>query len=303
MNKVTVMVVIALLSTARLAAAQESGWDRFLPHVHYFKPLIADPLEPRLGLALMQTDIFERAGEGAERFPFIFPDPEDAANDVQVAVVIGGSLPLWQFKHWPGKGGVVASAQAGVFARFRIEYPSRDEAATDWYVGMPIEITYNRFEGRVRVMHESSHIGDELIATGADRIEFGSEFVDFIAAYHPVDELRIYGGATWNFRSNTEIIPALRALGWHDRFDFQAGFDGGWYPWSGGHTGIVGGFDWQVAQRQNFHSSYAFAAGFAARTDTRATRLILRHSRGLSTMGEFFLTPEKFWSLEWVLDF
>ena len=297
-------IAILLLVTARGAAAQESKWDRFLPHVHYFKPLIADPMEPRLGLALMQTNIFERAGEGTERTPFLLPDPEDASYDVQAAVVIGGSLPLWQFKEWPGKGGVVASAQAGVFARFRIEYPTREEAATDWFVGMPIEVTYNRFEGRVRVMHQSSHLGDEVIElTGADRIEFGSEFVDFIAAYHPLEELRVYGGATYNFRSNTEIIPALREIGWHDRFEMQAGFDGGWYPWSNGRAGVVGGFDWQMAQRANFHPAYSLAAGIAARTPTRATRLLLRHYRGLSTMGEFFLTPERFWSLEWVLDF
>jgi hypothetical protein len=261
-------------------------------------------METHLGLALMQTNVFERAAEGRERPEFTFPDPADAASDVEIAAAIGGSLPLWLLKEWPGKGGVVASAQLGVFARFRIEYPTREEVGTDWFIGMPIEVTYNRFEGRFRIMHRSSHIGDELVeTTGAQRIEFGGEYADFIAAYHLADELRVYGGATYNFRSYTERLPALSVRGWHDYGQLQGGVDGGWYPWSSGHVGLVAGVDWQSAQRTNWRSAFAAAGGIAVRTQTRASRLLLRYFRGPSSLGEFFLTPETFWSLEWVVDF
>lgn len=306
MIRATTILAAALVVLAATVRAQEpaTGWGRLLPHVHYFDRLLADPLEPRLGLGLQQTDLFKRAPAGAERPPFTLPDPENAASDVEASAVIGGSIPLWHLKEWPGKGGIVITAQAAVFARFRIEYPTREDVGQDWLVGMPIEFAYNRFSGRFRIMHRSAHIGDELVEiTGAERIEFGGEYADFIAAYEIANETRVYGGATYNFRSYTERLPALRLRGWHDHAQFQAGTDGGWYPWSKGRIGLVAGFDWQTTQRTNWRSMFAGAGGIAVRTPTRASRVLLRYFHGPSTVGEFFLTPETVWGIEWVIDF
>lgn len=302
------LLALSLCAAPSHAAAQDTipaKWDRLLPHVHYFQPLVADPHEPRMSLALLQTSVFEQAAEARElRPPFEFPDPEDAAGDLQVMAGIGGSIPFWEFKRWPGKGGVVASGQLGVFARFRMEYPTREHAGEDWFVGMPIEVTYNRFTGRFRIMHRSSHMGDELEqSTGAQRIEFGGEYADFLAGYHVIDAVRVYGGATWNFRSYTDYLPALTLRDREDTAQLQAGFDTGWYPWSDGHVGLIGGFDWQSQQRTNWRSQFALAAGLNVRTATRGTRLMARYFHGPSIMGEFFLTPETFWSIEWVVDF
>ena len=57
--------MLALPASVR---AQTGFWDRFLPRVHYFEPLVADPLEPRMGIGLIQTNVFERAIEG-QLFP------------------------------------------------------------------------------------------------------------------------------------------------------------------------------------------------------------------------------------------
>lgn len=293
------------LSSANVASAQTpSKWDRFMPDVHYFRPLIADVQEPRMALGLMQTNVFERAGEGMERPPFFFPDPADAANDVDINIGIGGSFPLWWIKEWKGHGGMVAVAQLGVLARFRIEYPTREHTGDDYFVGMPFEWRYDNWSGRFAIMHRSTHLGDELVeTTGAQRIEFGGESFTFLNAYRFADDARVYAGATYNFRSYTEIIPALRVRGWHDYAELHAGVDGGTHPWSGGHIGVVGGVDWQMHQRTNWHSIWAFAAGPEFKTDKRAMRVVVRHYRGLSAMGEFFLTPEKYWNIEWVVDF
>jgi hypothetical protein len=297
-------VVLVLASSTMVRAQQPDFWQRFLPRVHYFQPLVADPLEPRMGIGLLQTDVFARAGAGLERQPFSFPDPEDAAHDVNAAAAIGGSIPLLHLAEWPGKGGIVASAQLGVFSRFRIEYPSRDDVGQDWFVGMPFEIAYNKFTGRLRIMHRSSHIGDELVeTTGAARIEFGGEYADFLAGYRFIEGARVYAGGTWNFRSYTEILPALRARGLHDTFSLQAGIDGGWYPWSQGRSGFTGGVDWQIAQRTNWRSQFSVAGGYGARVNGQGTKLLLRYFHGPSSMGEFFLTKETFWAAEWVVDF
>jgi hypothetical protein len=306
MTKRSLLLLLALTLSAAPAKAQApSFWDVFLPRVHHFQPLVADPLEPRMGIALLQTNLFEHAGEGLEREPFEFPDPEDSRRDVNAAAAIGGSIPLLRLANWPGKGGIIASAQLGVFSRFRIEYPSRDDVGQDWFVGMPFEFAYDKWTGRFRIMHRSSHIGDELVeVTGARRIEFGGEFADFILGHEIIDGARVYGGATWNFRSYTEHLPVLISNDVHDTFALQAGVDGDWLKWSDGRTGFTGGFDWQSAQRTGWRSQFSVAGGFLARkADGQGTRLLLRYFHGPSSVGEFFLTKETFWALEWIVEF
>lgn len=300
------LLSLLLLSVVQPLAAQENGfWQRFLPRVHYFQPLVADPLEPRMSIGLLQTDVFERAGAGAERLQsFEFPDPEDSASDVNAAAAIGGSIPLLRLADWGERGGIVASAQLGVFSRFRIEYPSRDDVGQDWFVGMPFEYRNDRWTGRFRIMHRSSHIGDELVeVTGARRIEFGGEFADFLLGYSVLEHARVYGGGTWNFRSYTEQLPALRLRDRHDTFELQAGVDAAWYGWSAGRTGLTAGVDWRSAQRTGWRSQFSATGGFAARTNGQGTKLLLRYYHGPSILGEFFMTPETFWAVEWVVDF
>jgi hypothetical protein len=310
MTRSNVYVILLAVFCSSSAFAQDTGdkWQRVFPRVHYFRPLIADVQDPRMALGLMQTNLFLHAPEGAERPRFELPDPEDSEKDIDVMAGIGGSIPLLLLKQWPGKGGIVASAQLGVFARFRMEYPTREDVGQDWYVGMPFEWAYEKWSGRFRIMHRSSHLGDELIETSMccltlRRIEFGGEFVDFLVARSFTPSARVYGGATLNVRSQTEYLPALQARLLHDRTQLQAGADVLWYNGANGHTGWAAGIDWQAQQRTRWRSMFSVAAGPALRTDNGATRLLLRYYHGPSAMGEFFLTPETFWSLEWVVDF
>ena len=299
-----VTVVLCALAAPLNAQTWQNNRQRFMPHVHYWQPLIADVQEPRLSLSLMQSDVFERAPQGRERPPFALPDPEDSKSDVEVGAGIGGSLPLWHLKVWPGHGGIVASAQLGVFARFRIEYPTRTDMGEDWYVGMPFEFAYDNWTGRFRIMHRSSHLGDELIEqTGARRIEFGGEFADFLVGHKFAGDSRVYAGATYNFRSYTRWVPSVMARGLSDDFAVQTGVDGRWFPWSDGHAGVVYGIDYQAQERTNWKSIFSVAAGPAWRVEDRGMRLLARWYHGPSSMGEFFMTPETFWALEWYVNF
>ena len=61
MTTTRTLLLTVLLAVPSWAHAQTPDfWQRFMPRVHYFQPLIADPLEPRMSLSLMQTNEGEK---------------------------------------------------------------------------------------------------------------------------------------------------------------------------------------------------------------------------------------------------
>ena len=82
------------------------------------------------------------------------------------------------------------------------------------FVGGGFEMQHKAWSGRAAIIHRSSHLGDEFIEmTGAERIEFGSEQLDLLAAYDVAGIARVYGGGSWIFRSYLGWEPQLVALG------------------------------------------------------------------------------------------
>jgi hypothetical protein len=250
-------------------------------------------------VGLQQTNVLE--SPGPERPPFTIADPADAARDVVAAVAIGAIFPLLELSS-SERGGVIMYADARVFSRFRIEYESRDDMGQDWFVGGGFEWRRAAWTGRAAIMHRSSHLGDEFVEmTGAERIEFGSEQLDVTAAYDLEGIARLYGGGSWIFRSYLGWEPQLVALGVRDRGVLQAGADRIWWPWAGRPVAIYAGLDVQAAERTDWDAGVAAAAGIGVHA-RRSFRLMARFYDGPSTMGEFFLTPERYFALELVAE-
>lgn len=298
------LALASTLAAAAPAAAQSHTW---FPAQRRFAPLVADPREVRLAGSLGVTDVLDPGKAPRERPAFAVVDPDDFRRDFEAFVALGGTVLLWGASDSPDRG-IVLGAQAGVFARFRVEKPSRDYLASDWIVAFPVEWQNGRLSGRARILHRSSHLGDEFIfETGARRIEFGHEAIDMLLAYRALPELRFYGGGAWIFRSNTENEPNLRQLGHdiHDDFTLQAGVDGEWwFRAEQPRLSLVAGIDAQAAQRTEWRPQIAAAAGIGARGAPGARgglRILLRYFTGPSTLGEFFLTDESFWTLEAVV--
>ena len=296
MRSMRILSLLALLLPAG-AAAQT---DTFLPRVRYFRTPIADPMATRISVGLLSTNLLE--SQGGERPEFDVPDPEDSAHDVTAAVSVGAVFPLFHLKEWEG-GGLTLVSEFKVFSRFRIEYPSRDDMGQDWYVGGGVELRRNEFSGKANIIHRSSHIGDEFsLLTGAQRIEFGSEQLDLVASYDAPGMLRTYLGATWIFRSYLAWEPLLQDLDISDRAVLQIGADREWSPFDDKRLTVYAGVDIHAAERTEWDAGYAAAAGFGLRNE-RSLRLMLRAYDGPSMMGEFFLTPERYWTLELVAEF
>ena len=272
----------------------------FLPGTRPFRTPIADPMATRISVGLLTTNLLERQGD--ERPGFTLPDPENSARETVAAVSIGAIFPLLKVKEWEG-GSAILMADAKVFSRFRIEYPSRDDMGQDWYVGGGVDWRDKLWSGRVAIMHRSSHIGDEFaLVSGASRIEFGSEQLDITTAYDWTGVARLYGGATWIFRSYLSWEPLLADLNLSDRAVMQLGIDREWAPWSDPSVRLYAGFDYHAAERTNWKSGFAAAAGIGVST-ARSLRLMTRFYDGNSMMGEFFRTRERYFTLELVGEF
>jgi len=272
-----------------------------LPVARYFAGPFADPIEPRMSIGLLVTNLLSNQGD--EREPFTLPDPQDSESDWQAAANIGGTIPLVRFAH-SEHGGFLLVAQAGVHARFRIEYPSRDELSTDWIVAGALEYAHDNLSGRFRLSHRSSHMGDEfVVVSGADRVEFGGEAFDLNAAWTFADIARVYGGLTWIFRSYTRHLQPLVEAGIGDCCTAQLGADGAWHPFPNRHLELVAGLDWQIAERIRWRSYTSLAGGLTYRAGARSAGFVARLSTGRSALGQFYNTPERAYGLEFIATF
>lgn len=291
-------ITIASILFAACAVGVAAQGYVLLPETRYFRSPNADPFLTRFSVALMMTDLLK--SQGNERPQFSLPDPDDSAQDLVAAVAIGGIIPLVQLRSWED-GGVQLYADGKVFSRFRLEYQGRDDMGQDWFIGGGVEARRAEWSGRAAITHRSSHLGDEFVlATGAERIEFGSEQLDVMSAIDLGRGTRVYAGGTWLFRSYMGWTPRFADI--NDRVIVQFGADGEWAPWSNQQLRVWAGVDYQAAERTDWKSGIAAAAGIGL-GGKRSFRLMVRAYDGPSNMGEFFLTHERYFALELVSEF
>lgn len=291
--------LLPLVFAAAEVSAQTGTARTLLPGGRLFPGPAADPHEPRFAVGLLASNVF--AGPVRERAPFTMPEGADPSIDWQGSAALGTTLPLLKLGADPHDG-LMLGVQAGVFGRFRMEAHTNDALAIDWIVALPVEFRDRRLSGRARLFQRSAHLGDEFLrATGATRLGVGAAGLDGLVAYS-VDPIRVYGGGAWQFSSRTGELAVLRNSQRHDRFLIQLGVDGDLdIPFQPGLE-FSGGVDLQAAERAGWVRTLGVVAGIHYRTPGRGAGLVSRWFDGLSPMGEFFLTPERFWSVELVIE-
>lgn len=239
---------------------------------------IADTREPRTAIGFIVTDLFAdaliaRDGQG-------LPATEDARRDTHGVVQLGTNFPLVRF------GGVVVSLQGGLHARFRLEAQDNDALSSDFLVALPVNFTTSGFDGRVRFIHRSSHLGDELVQnTSIRRLEYDHEEIDGLLARR-VGPIRVYGGGTLTVASSFDS----------DRWGVQFGADGQW-P-AGERFAVRGGVDFQHHSIGAGDSRISALIGFVLRGPVGQISLDGVAGSGSSATGEFFLERERYWGLQ-----
>jgi Protein of unknown function (DUF1207) len=95
--------------------------------------------------------------------------------------------------------GVQLGLLASVFAQFDLDAASYDLINADYVVGLPLTVRVDRFTARLRLYHQSSHLGDEyVLRPGVERENFAFESGEAILAFE-VGPARVYGGGEYVF--------------------------------------------------------------------------------------------------------
>lgn len=189
--------LIALLSTlwttgvaAQDAAAPEPGFELF-PVRHFYKPYIADPMEPKFGLTVLGVTDSNVVGSG----------------DTRSRLELGGTFPVarWSTEARP-EGAWQISISAGFYGQFDVT-ESLDNIGWDGIYGLYLT-GYLRDDLVLKVgnHHDSSHVGDELLErTGRTRIGYTRE--EWLAglSWQVTEPLRLYGEVAYDLTPKEDV--------------------------------------------------------------------------------------------------
>jgi hypothetical protein len=189
----------AYLLAAIALLALPAGAAETFPVDDVFRPLVADPAEPRFFASVLSLDT------AADRFTI-------------ASVGVGGNFGLRRWREErPGEGWQLGVFGA-VFSQFNLDASADDLINSDFSIGVPLTYKRGALSARARVWHQSSHLGDELILNGnaPERIDLSIESLDFLLALESRG-WRGYGGGYYLLRGNPE---GLKRRGVHVGLDY-----------------------------------------------------------------------------------
>jgi hypothetical protein len=252
------LIFISLLFLVVSSYGQEKERAvEFLPEVHYFDPLILDPVECQSYGAL-----------------YAYWEDGEHKDLIYSPLALGFQLPIVQWDK--GKHGFEIGFMGAVFFQFEFVEPTIHFTVnvinTDFKVGIPFIYRLKRFSLRTSIYHVSSHFSEEYIFRNG-LSNFGEnkntyEAIDVHAAWK-FDKMRYYGGVGMVFNS-----PYGRGI-----WKFQGGFLFRAPVKKGSMFNYIAGADFQVLQETNWNLNTQLGAGF---------ELAMRPNRTFQLMIQFF---------------
>jgi hypothetical protein len=205
-------------------------------------------------------------------------------------------LLRWPRGH-PGDGWQLGISGA-VFAIFNLDTPSLDLLNADYSVGFPISYRSGDWSARLRLFHQSSHLGDEFLLQTDDtqpvpivpRINLSYEALEILGSYEH-DGGRLYFGGT----RIVTIDPA--ALG-RDRL--QAGVELRGNPTHWRASRFLAGLDVEAWSETGWDRDWSAKTGLMFRSpygDARSIQLLLEYYNGHAPHGQFFLVEVEYFGL------
>jgi len=242
-----------------------------LPEDQIFCPLLADPKDARSFLSFL-------------RGTFRSLDDPSGKDTTIASVGLGDSFGLVRWNGpTPGEG-VQLDVIGSIFAQFDLGAASNDLINADYIIGLPLTFRRSGFSSRVRIYHQSSHLGDEYLLRSEDteRENLSFESLEFLASQE-LGPLRVYAGGELLFRREPETLPAKLL---HAGVELRSG--------RAGPIQLVGGVDLKATEEHDWSPATSARLGLEAarraRGDhpARLVTLMLEFYQGPSPYGQFF---------------
>jgi len=277
----------ALLPAGAGLRAQEpadaAAGTRWFPRGSPFPSLLADPREVGLRGSFILAD---RPNLG-----------DYAGRNIEAAVAIGHRFGVVRFQSETARRPAVQLGfEVGAFSRFFMETAQKDLIDVTYRVGFPLSLAYRGWEGRLELLHESSHVGDDYLSRfgfprGPDD-QVSREGLEILVARRIAGAFRAYAGGDANFHANQEV----------ERTDVRWGVE--WEPLPPADRGLgarLAAWPYAAADflltEKNRRVAGTGAAGLGMRVQGVTVRLEARGHYGPSTMGQFRNVSETFWGL------
>jgi hypothetical protein len=236
----------------------------FLPTGHLFQPLLADPRWPHFSAA----------------YRYYLDNPDLGSVG---AVSFGETIPLFRgnaFADSQWEAGI----QAGVFALFDMDAPSKDLLNADYFAALFGTWRRGPFSALGRLFHQSSHLGDELLLrTRLERVNLTYESVDLKLSYDLPWGFRVYAGGGFLFDQEPENLKPWSAQG---GVEFRS-------PWTlaAGYVRPVIAVDLQSREENNWSLDVSTRGGIQlenVRVLERNLQILVEYFNGNSPDGQFY---------------
>lgn len=282
MQSVKYQVVVLVLAALPAAAAGSAVTP--LPAEDLFRPLLADPKEPRFQVSVLRarSDVHDST-VGAVGFSENFGIARWAGRQAEEA---------WQL-----------NLSAAVFAQFDLSAPSDDLVNADYIVGFPASYRNGRWSVRMRGYHQSSHLGDEyLLRLHPDRVNLSFESFELLVSYE-WERWRTYGGGEYLiFREPEDLAPGILYAGVEYRSAAPL-----WQIDRLSAAWLVGGLDARSWEQHDWDLAWSFKSGLEFRPQGgvapsgRFWNLLLEYYDGPSPYGQFYTYDVRYLGLGLVL--
>lgn len=260
------------------AAADTEPLGRvWFPREDVFRPLVADMKQPRFYLSFRNVR-FRTTG-----LPAGGQDDRIAAG----VVGMGKEVGIWRRSVRQRCDGLQVNLFGAVFSQFNLDAPSDDLINTDFLIGPIVTFRRGIVSARLRLYHQSSHLGDELILNnpGLDRVNLSFEAFDGLISVE-ARWWRVYAGGGYIVSSETDLDEGLA----------QGGFElrGLRWSWVGVRCTAVFGADFQAFEARDWDWTTSLMGGIELTNPdgTNRFRVLLAYLEGSVPFGQFFNTEK-----------
>jgi hypothetical protein len=249
----------------------EAAGAVLFPQDQIFCPVLADPKDPRSFVSVLR---------GTFRS---LDDPSGNGTNIG-SVGLGDSFGLVR---WGGPSpgeGVQLDVVGSIFAQFDLGTASKDLINADYIIGVPLTFRRSGFSTRVRLYHQSSHLGDEYLLRAEDieRQNLAFESVELLLSQE-IGPVRAYAGGERIFRREPDTVAAKL---FHGGVELRTG--------RAGPVQLVCGVDLKTTERHDWSPAISGRVGLeVARRGpgghpARLVTLMLELYEGPSPYGQFF---------------